>query len=252
MMRVGAQLYTLREYCKTLDDFALTLRRVADMGYSIVQVSGSCAFEADWLKKELDRNGLQCVLTHTPAPRILGETQKVCEEHDIFGCRYIGLGKHNFEPEKGDAGYRYFLSEYVPAAKIMRDNGKYFMYHNHDGEFAKLNGRLIIEQLMEDVASDLMGFTLDTYWVQVGGGDPAQWLEKLSGRIPCIHLKDYGYGRTMLPIGEGNLNWERIFEKAESGGTEYMLVEQDHCNGEDPFDCLNRSLQYLRACGFES
>ena len=201
MMRVGAQLYTLREYCKTLDDFALTLRRVADMGYSIVQVSGSCAFEADWLKKELDRNGLQCVLTHTPAPRILGETQKVCEEHDVFDCRYIGLGKHNFEPEKGDAGYRYFLSEYVPAAKIMHDNGKYFMYHNHDGEFAKLNGRLIIEQLMEDVASDLMGFTLDTYWVQVGGGDPAQWLEKLSGRIPCIHLKDYGYGRTMLPIG---------------------------------------------------
>ena len=100
MMRVGAQLYTLREYCKTLDDFALTLRRVADMGYSIVQVSGSCAFEADWLKKELDRNGLQCVLTHTPAPRILGETQKVCEEHDVFDCRYIGLGKHNFEPEK--------------------------------------------------------------------------------------------------------------------------------------------------------
>ena len=47
MMRVGAQLYTLREYCKTLDDFALTLRRVADMGYSIVQVSGSCAFETE-------------------------------------------------------------------------------------------------------------------------------------------------------------------------------------------------------------
>ena len=252
MMRVGAQLYTLREYCKTLEDFALTLKKVADMGYRIVQVSGSCAFEADWLKQQLESNGLQCVLTHTPAPRILGETEKVCSEHSLFGCRYIGLGMHKFEPENGDEKYRYFMSEYVPAAKIMRDSGHYFMYHNHDGEFAKLNGKLIIERLMEDVPSGLMGFTLDTFWVQAGGGDPALWLEKLSGRIPCIHLKDYGYGRTMLPIGEGNLNWERIFEKAESGGTEYMLVEQDHCNGEDPFECLNRSLQYLKACGFES
>lgn len=252
MMKAGAQLYTLREYCKTLEDFALTLRRVADMGYSIVQVSGSCAFEAEWLRDELDRNGLQCVLTHTPAPRILGETEKVCAEHKVFGCKYIGLGKHNFEPEKGSEGYRYFLSEYGSAAKTMHENGQYFMYHNHDGEFAKLDGRLIIERLMEDIAPDLMGFTLDTYWVQAGGGDPAQWLEKLSGRIPCIHLKDYGYGRTMLPVGEGNLNWDRIFEKAESGGTEYMLVEQDHCNGEDPFNCLERSLGYLKACGFES
>ena len=101
MMRVGAQLYTLREYCKTLDDFALTLRRVADMGYSIVQVSGSCAFEADWLKKELDRNGLQCVLTHTPAPRILGEIQKVCEEHDISVLASTTLSRKMVTPVTG-------------------------------------------------------------------------------------------------------------------------------------------------------
>ncbi len=96
-----------------------------------------------------------------------------------------------------------------------------------------------------------MGFTVDTFWVQAGGGDPAQWLEKLAGRIPCIHLKDYAYGRTMAVIGEGNINFDRVFEKAEAGGTQYMLVEQDNCNGEDPFDCLARSYAYLRSRGFE-
>ena len=51
--------------------------------------------------------------------------------------------------------------------------------------------------------------------------------------------------------GEGNINFDRVFEKAEAGGTQYMLVEQDNCNGEDPFDCLRRSYEYLKAEGFE-
>ena len=71
------------------------------------------------------------------------------------------------------------------------------------------------------------------------------------GRIPCIHLKDCAYGRRRWrSIGEGNINFDRVFEKAEAGGTEYMLVEQDDCGGENPFDCLKRSYQYLTACGF--
>ena len=87
--------------------------------------------------------------------------------------------------------------------------------------------------------------------MQAGGGDPALWLEKLSGRVPVIHLKDYAYGRKMAVLGEGNINFDRVFEKAEKSKTEYMLVEQDDCNGEDPFDCLKRSYKYLKANGFE-
>ena len=125
------------------------------------------------------------------------------------------------------------------------------MYHNHANEFRKIDGRLVMERLMEAVPADRMGFTLDTYWVQVGGADPAQWLEKLAGRIPCIHLKDYAYGRKMAVVGEGNINFDRVFEKAATGGTQYMLVEQDDCNGEDPIECLRRSYQFLKSRGFE-
>ena len=55
----------------------------------------------------------------------------------------------------------------------------------------------------------------------------------------------------MTVVGEGNINFDRVFEKAEAGGTEYMLVEQDDCHGEDPLDCLRRSYLYLKACGFD-
>lgn len=248
-MQIGAQFYTLREHCKNLDDFALSLRKVADIGYKTVQISGTCPFDAQWLKAELEKNDLQCVLTHTPVPRLTGELDQVCADHKVFGCKHVGLGYYSFDPEKGDT-YEKFMQTFQPVAQGISEQGLLFMYHNHDNEFRKLDGKLVLEKLMEDFTPEQLGFTVDTFWVQAGGGDPAQWIEKLSGRIPCIHLKDYAYGRKMAVIGEGNINFDRVFEKAEQGGCQYMLVEQDDCNGEDPFECLRRSYAYLKACGF--
>ena len=39
-MVLGAQLYTVREFTKTADDYARTIERVAKIGYKCVQVSG--------------------------------------------------------------------------------------------------------------------------------------------------------------------------------------------------------------------
>ena len=248
-MEIGAQFFTVRDTCKTLEGFAETLKKIADIGYRTVQISGTCAYEPEWLDAELKKNGLKCVITHIPADRIINETAKVAKDHDIFGCDYVGLGHYAFDPEKG-MPYDKFVRDYTEAAKTLKENGKYFMYHNHAHEFRKIDGVRILDRICEDIPADLMGITFDTYWAQVGGADPAQCLERLAGRIPCIHLKDCGYGQRMDVIGEGNINFDRVFEKAEAGGTKYMLVEQDNCNGEDPIECLRRSYQYLSACGF--
>jgi len=248
-MEIGAQFFTVRQSCQTLEDFAETLKKVADIGYRNVQISGTCPFPAAWLKENLEKNGLRCVLTHTPVPRLREELDQVIADHEVFGCDCIGLGWWAFDPEK-DMSYDQWMEIFPPIAKKIAEAGKLFMYHNHDQEFKKLDGKLIIERLAEALPPAEMGFTLDTFWVQAGGGDPAQWLEKLSGRIPCIHLKDYAYGRKMAVVGEGNINFDRVFEKAEAGGVQYMLVEQDDCNGEDPLECLRRSYAFLRSRGF--
>lgn len=245
-MKIGAQLFTVRDFCKTTDGLAETLKRIADIGYTTVQVSGTCEYDPSWLKNELDKNNLECVLTHTAADKLKNDPHKVADDHDIIGCKYIGLGWFGFDGKTVDD----FKNEYIQTMREFVQNGKYFMYHNHDMEFRRENGKLILEKMAEVLSPKEMGFTLDTYWVQVGGGDPAQWIEKLSGRVPCIHLKDCAYGRKMAPIGEGNINFDRVFEKAESAGTQFMLVEQDDCYDDDPFDCLARSYKYLHALGF--
>lgn len=249
-MEIGAQLYTLREHCKTLPDFAATLEKVAEIGYKTVQVSGTCPWEAAWLRDELRKNGLRCVLTHTPRDRMQNDLDGVIRDHEIIGCDYIGLGFWAFDEER-DMGYEKFMALWPAVARRIRQSGKYFMYHNHDREFIHLEGKPILRHLMEKIPAEDMGVTVDTFWVQSGGGDPAAWIEELSGRVPCVHLKDYAYGHSMAVLGEGNLNFDRIFQAAEKAGTKYLLVEQDDCHGEDPFDCLRRSYAYLKARGFE-
>ena len=85
-MKIGAQLFTVRDYCKTTDDFARTLKRVAGIGYTSVQVSGTCAYDPKWLAEELKKNNLTCDLTHTGFDRMCAETDTVVAEHKIFGC----------------------------------------------------------------------------------------------------------------------------------------------------------------------
>ena len=87
--------------------------------------------------------------------------------------------------------------------------------------------------------------------MQAGGASIVEYMDMLKGRLPCIHLKDFKYDRLYAPIGEGNINFNAVAAAAEAAGTEYMLVEQDDCYGEDPFDCLKRSCQYLKAMGLE-
>ena len=124
------------------------------------------------------------------------------------------------------------------------------MYHNHNLEFQRLGGKLVMDTLLESFAPEEMGFTLDTYWVQMGGGDVCGWLRKLEGRIPCVHLKDMavrGMEPIMAPVGGGNLPWPQILQTLrEQGGTEHLLVEQDVCQGS-PFDCLRESFDNLQA-----
>ncbi len=252
-MRIGAQLYTVREYCKDLEGFGETLKKIADIGYEFVQVSGTCPYEADWLKKELDANGLRCVLTHTNPLAIKDDTEKVIQDHKTFGSKLIGIGAMPGGFQGAD--YDSFAEQFRPAAKKIAESGLYFMYHNHQFEFAKdEKGRTGIERLAEAFPAEEMGFTLDTFWVQFGGGDPAYWIKQLAGRVPAIHLKDmavFENKQRMAVVGEGNINFSRVLYEAENAGTEYLLVEQDDCYGEDPFLCLKRSYKRLVSWGLK-
>ena len=250
-MRIGVQFYTLRDHCKTLEEFSESLKKVAEIGYKTVQISGVCEFEPECLNKELDKNGLECVITHWNYDEIKYEPLTAKKKHDIFGCKYIGLG--SMPGGVNEENLQKFIKDYRRSAKTLAEHGSKLFYHNHHWEFSKCkDGKTILDKITEAFPANELGITLDTFWVQYGGADCVEVIKKLSGRVQCIHLKDMQIvndEQRMAPVGHGNMNFKNIIEAAEKAGAEYLLVEQDKCYDEDPFECLKKSYDYLTSLG---
>jgi len=247
---IGAQLYTLRDYLKTPEDIAKTLKEVKKIGYNVVQLSGLGPIESEELKKILDGEGLYPCSTHTSYERLIKETEKVIEEHKILDVPIVvcpGLPEelHNKE------GYKKVACELTRVGEIFVKNGISLAYHNHYIEFKKYGDRVGLEILYAESNPEYLQAEIDTYWVQYGGADPAEWCLKMKGRLPVLHLKDMGIKdneQIMMEVGEGNLNWKAIIKAAQEASVKWYLVEQDICQ-RSPIESLRISLENLKRMG---
>jgi sugar phosphate isomerase/epimerase len=246
--QVAAQLYTLRDFIKTPPEIAATLKKVRKIGYQAVQVSAMGPIPEAELVKMLDGEGLTCCATHEPAVQILAEPERVVERLTKLGCKYTAY-PHPAGIDLSDAAQVHDLAAKLDTAgAVLRKAGQILTYHNHAIEFLKINGALVLDTLYSRTSLENLQGELDTYWVQYGGGDPADWCLRLDGRLPLLHMKDYAFTAqdkpVMAEIGYGNLDWKKIIPAAEKAGCQWFIVEQDVCPG-DPFDSLKKSFDHI-------
>ena len=240
-MEYGIQMYSVRDITEKNMDGAL--KALAEMGYKFVEFAGFFGIPADEIKAMLDKYGLKVSGTHTGWQEIAEHYEETLAYHKAIGnTRIIVPGADLTTKAKLDA-FIDMMNEFQPK---LAAEGITLGYHNHDIEFMRMEDGSLILELLYDNAPALQG-EIDTFWVQAGGQNPADWVRKLSGRMPLLHLKDYGIHerqRAMFPIGSGNLDWKSIIAEGEAAGVEYFIVEQDVCL-KDPFDSLADSLHYL-------
>jgi sugar phosphate isomerase/epimerase len=245
----AAQLYTLREFTQTADDLARTLAKVRKLGYTAVQISAIGPIPPDQVAKILQNEGLTCCATHASLDRMKTDSAGLIAELNSWGCRYTAIGGF-FPKDPVTSDWHRFADEFNQAAANFTGSGIEIGYHNHNHELVKFDGKTALQILLERLDKSIW-FEIDTYWITAGGGDPADWIAKVTGRIPCVHLKDMGIRHTpreqfMMEVGEGNLNWPVILQACSKAGTKWYIVEQDTCN-RDPFESLGISLRNLRA-----
>ncbi|MCL4544332.1 MAG: sugar phosphate isomerase/epimerase [Chloroflexi bacterium] len=249
---LAAQLYTVREHTKTAADFAVTIARVREMGYAAVQLSAIGPIPPEEVKRIVDSHEVAVCCTHIPWPRLTGDLENVIREHKLWGCRHVAVGSMPREyREQGAEGFAGFAHEAAAVGERLAGAGLTFSYHNHAFEFQRYGDRTGLQIIFESADPRYLWAELDTYWVQYGGGDPAAWIDRLSGRQAIIHLKDMAFvnGQAqMAEVGQGNLNWPGILAACERAGVEFAAVEQDICQ-RDPFESLAMSCQFLMAQG---
>ncbi|MDR2483116.1 MAG: sugar phosphate isomerase/epimerase [Treponema sp.] len=250
-MKIGAQLYTVREYSKTPADIEETLRRIRDIGYRVVQISGFGPCDTDRLAGWLKDFGIEVCGTHVSWASLADpeSLKKTIADHKKLGALNIGLGAR-----PGDVfpntyeGYSRFIKRINEITKRIMGEGLTFGYHNHDFEFEQWNGCRAMDRLIEECPDMLI--TLDVFWVQAGGAEPVSYIKKLGKRIQIIHFKDYRIkdrARQFAEIGQGNLDWDRIIAACKETGIPCAVVEQDGDFLLDPFESLAMSLRFLQA-----
>lgn len=251
-MKIGAQLYTLRDFTKTLPDIRRTLTRIKEMGYPGVQISGFGPVDPKEVAAIVQDLGLEVGATHMKWELFLNDLDQVIETHQLWKCPHTAIGGLDSAYHTLD-GLKRFADELAPIAEKLSAAGLDFSYHNHSHELIRLEGKTWLERLYEMIPADQLKAEIDVYWIVAGGGDPALWIRKLGARQPLVHLKDMEVlvDRTQrfAPVGEGNLNWPAVLDACKEVGVEWGLVEQDQCYGADPFDCLEVSLRNLRRMG---
>lgn len=250
--QLAAQLYTLREFTKSPGDIATTMKRVKQMGYDAVQCSAMGKIEPKELAAILQGEGLACCATHVPLDRMKAQAQAVIDEHRLWNCEYTAVG--GFFPKQPTAqDWHAFAREYSEVAQQFKGSGVAIGYHNHSHELARFGEKTALHILLDEL-DESVWWEIDTYWIAHGGADPIEWIRKVNGRMPCVHLKDMAITperqQLMAEVGEGNLNWPGILDACREVGVQWYIVEQDICR-RDPFESLKISLENLKEMGVD-
>ncbi len=254
--KIGAILYTLREYLNTPDEVARTFEKIKKIGYDNVEITSVDEIETSKLKTLLKEHELIPISAHTSYDAVTANPQQVIDRNKELGCPNVFVS-YMTEEHRTLEGYIQFAEKLSDIGAQFAEAGINFGYHNHSFEFQKYDGTFGQDILRLYSVPKYFCFEIDTYWVQHGGGDPAAWIRKFAGRVPVVHMKDFlmvegdgtQFGTQMYAeVGEGNLNWPEILNACKDAGVQYYVVEQDQCQ-RDPFESIAISLKNLKSWG---
>ena len=267
---VAVQLYSVRDEMEK--DFYGTIQKMKDLGYDGVEFAGLFGEEPAKIKAFCAEIGIVPISAHVPYYDMLENPEKVLSDYAEIGCRYVVVPYLTEECRPGTDGFAATVEgirKIGEAAKALRLQ---LLYHNHDFEFVTIDGEYALDVLYSTVPADILKTEIDTCWVNVAGVNPAEYVEKYSGRSPVVHLKDFkksgdNLGKlydligidddaqeeeeedafSFMPVGYGVQDIPAILAACENAGAEWVVVEQDSpAKNDTPLNSVKLSREYLK------
>jgi len=230
-------------------DMEGTLAKVAEAGYGEVEFAGYFGHPPKEVRAMLEHHGLAAPSAHmgSLAP---DEWTAALDVAKAIGHEYIVVPWIPAEARKTLDGFKRVAQDFNRAAAQAHDAGLQFAYHNHDFEFARMEGRLPYDVLIAETDPKLVQFEIDLYWMVKGGQDPLAYFARLPGRVPMVHVKDSAGppAHRMVDVGAGKIDFKKIFAQRDQAGIRHFFVEHDQ--PADPFASIRASCDYLKRLEF--
>lgn len=268
---VALQLYSVRDAMG--ENVEETLRQVKALGYDGVEFAGLFGKSASEMKALVEGLGLVPISAHVSYDELMVDPEKVIADYAEIGCKFIAIPYAVEERRPGAELFDETVEGIRRFSQIAKKYGITFLYHNHDFEFNKVGDVYGLDLLYSTLTADELQTELDTCWVNVGGENPVDYINKYSGRAPVVHLKDFvmsGKGKPQKlyaligiddesqdkqeeeafgfrPCGYGVQDFPAILEACKNAGTSWVVVEQDQpALNETPFECAKMSIDYIK------
>lgn len=242
----GLQLYTVRDLLQ--GNFDYTLRQVAAVGYREVEFAGLFDKEPAKVFDTIRKLGMTSPASHINITRLRGNLSGVVDEAQALGNEYVVCPGVDGAARTDADGWRRVAADFNRIAGSLQRVGLRFAYHNHDYEFRPLpSGETGYDILLAETDPKLVTMELDLYWITKGGRDPLAYFEKWPGRFPLVHVKDMTGNGVMTNVGQGHIDWGRIFAKRREAGIEHFFVEHD--NPSSPLEDIKTSFTFMKTLG---
>ena len=253
---IGLELYSVRG--ELMRGPSATLRAVAKMGYEVVEFyspyfSWTPPYAKD-IRTLMDDIGLRCYSTHNHIESFTpGHTMgKAIELNQILGARHLVMAAAP-GGTKGLEGWKKLCGQLTEAAEQLKPHGLSAGFHNHQSEWAALDGGPRIMDVIAANTPKEFVLQFDVGTCMEAGADPIAWIKANPGRIKSVHLKDWAPGTRAdekgyrVLFGEGATPWKEILATVESvGGVEYYLLEQEGSRFPE-FETAQRCLDSWKA-----
>lgn len=270
--QIGLQLYTVRKLL-TPAGYDPTLAKLAEMGYKVVEPADPYNnMQPAEYKRMLDKYGLKMYSTHagvTDGP----DLEKQLEGQAFMGIKYTSVRapkppspassaqprpKNTIESVKRSAEQ---MNKYGP---VLKKFGMKQLIHNHAGEFDPLeDGKTTqYDVLLKYADPAFVTMELDIGWAYMGGQDVLAMFRKHPGRFELWHVKDAKYKQAdpklkpterarasrIVTMGEGDIDYKKVFAKARLAGMKHFVIEQDTAGegGRDALEDCRIACQNLR------
>ncbi|MFZ0743612.1 MAG: sugar phosphate isomerase/epimerase [Terracidiphilus sp.] len=231
-------------------DFPGTLKELAAAGFQTIELcspvgyadsgfAGLAKYTGADLRSILHDAGLTCISSHFS----INELRKNQEDR-IAWAKDVGLtqmlvpslsGPKNptLDDVKRAADEYNRMGERAAAAGIVQG------LHNEDFELTEVDGKRTYDLLFQLLDPKYVKFQFQVSTISEGY-DAADYFTRYPGRFISMHVQGWSAKtREITPVGEGTLDWRRIFAAAKTGGIRNYFVEMD-------FPMMKASVPYLR------
>src|SRR5579864_2177337 len=245
---IGCQTWPVRQMIEK--DFPGTIKVLAEAGFQNIELcspvgyadsgfAGLAKYSPAELRKILSDAGINCISSHFGIDELRKD-----QPGRIAWAKEIGLTQMLVPSLEGPKkptmdDVKRAAEEYNKMGELAAKAGIQQGLHNEGFETSIVDGKRSYDLLLGLLDPKLVKLQFQVSTI-TQGFDAAEYFTKYPGRFISMHVQGWSaQTRKIVPVGQGTLDWKKIFSAAKTGGVKNYFVEMN-------FDFMKASVPYLR------